>query len=147
MNKFDESNYLCPGTELNDEARMLGVISELGVVYLGKAVKLPLIFHQEAKSQSAEYSFRFISSCSKRECIRLKDDVCDVASSLSRLAQHSAVSADIPECGVQKKCFWFFQEGKSACKACKYVVSDVRQSHAMKFAIDIQFARNSKSAA
>lgn len=121
----------CPSTSVGNATVFLGMVTPRGeVAYLSPAVPVrpETLDALDRGDQPLEASYRFAGPCVTSRCGFWTGDRCGLG---ARLAETYAEVADpedspLPRCAVRATCRWFAEQGRSACAACRHVVTDTR---------------------
>jgi hypothetical protein len=79
------------------------------------------------QGRKPEARFRFAGPCHRNGCIQWTGEGCGVADAI--LYQIANVGVPLPEAlprwSIRPACRWFHQGGAAACRACRFVITDV----------------------
>jgi len=123
--KHDDKNdyFLCPSAPLTQNAFLFGVLDDQAKVKYTDHL-IPVTEELFENIDSPEKNFRFTMKCGDSACAQWENGKCSVASALK---ESDATNLDLKasKCAIKKACRWFTQEGISACRLCKFIVTDL----------------------
>lgn len=115
---------LCPSSRCEDGALLLGVVQGAGVAFLPEPLRVDARFDAIAREGRApERRFRFAGPCQEGRCRQWTGARCGVADRVVALMGPS--DAALPRCAIRASCRWWGQAGPPACRACRFVVTDL----------------------
>lgn len=123
--------YLCPSFSSQKDAKLLGVVNEDGIL---RILPSPLEIHEEFAIKCSENGFRpeerfrFVGLCAQSNCSNWSNNNCSVARKIAKVAIEENLDTSLPVCGIRPSCRWFAQEQASACRICKYIITDTKNS-------------------
>lgn len=122
---MDRVGKLCPSARCESGNRLLGIQTEGGG--LARFLPPPVIddtFVAAAQETGApERRFRFAGTCAESACHQWQSGGCSIARMASARSGDDAATS-LPPCHIRSACRWFGQEGRAACLACAFVVTD-----------------------
>jgi hypothetical protein len=120
-------DLLCPSAPCEEGASLIGVVLKDGTVgHLQHPLTVDDEFVREAsEGRTPEKRFRFSNTCRKSGCKQWEGGQCTVINRVIEMVSASPDTDGLPRCVLRSKCRWFDQAGKAACRACRYVVTDL----------------------
>jgi hypothetical protein len=127
------ADTLCPSGRARSGSILLAVIGSDGRAgYLNPRVTVDGEFvARVGQGRSPGKRFRFAEPCVEHGCARWDGTRCgvidDVLSGSHREATGETThSSPLPRCSIRAECRWFRQSGPAACRACPWVITDLR---------------------
>lgn len=128
----DPPKRMCPSTPVGNSTVFLGMITPAGrVAYITPAVPSENVLDtlpSDDAGGSLESRYRFAGPCVTSSCGFWNGDHCGLGARLA--ADHQKVAdpaeSELPKCAIRRDCRWFAEQGRSACAACSYVITDAR---------------------
>ena len=123
-----QPELLCPSARCEPGAVLLGIVGpDNRVGYVTPRLTVDEDFVAAAQSaRTPEKRLRFAQPCIESGC-RHWQGRCQVADGAVELDEAKAeASGPLPRCSIRPDCRWFAQLGARACRACPFVVTDVR---------------------
>lgn len=123
--------YLCPSFSSQKDAKLLGVLNKDGIIDI---LPRPLEIHDEFAKKCHENGFRpeemyrFVGLCARSNCSNWHNNNCSVATRIAKVAMEEKLEKDLPVCGIRPSCRWFAQEQSNACRICRFIVTDTKNS-------------------
>jgi len=124
-------NKLCPSSNCQDGALLLGVVLEgRKVALLNPPIPVNDEFVVSVKAVGdPELHYRFAGKCAKSGCSQWTGSSCGVMNTLSAMnASLDVTGIEIPECAIRPQCRWYSQDGARACVICPFVVTQAEKS-------------------
>jgi hypothetical protein len=117
---------MCPSSKAQIGAQLLGVRQEDGTVaILPQPLRIDESFIEKANEHAhAEQRFRFTNKCIASGCAQWTGSRCGVADRVQSLLEHLPINENIIACAIRPQCRWYLQNGKQACQACPFVITE-----------------------
>jgi hypothetical protein len=120
------ASRLCPSAPAIPGAVIIGTLQADGSLgYIRDRLAATQDFLDAAESTGpAAQRFRFGAPCQEGACKQWVDGECSLPGRIEHEISTSLPEPELlPKCSIRKQCRWFYQSGKSACKACQFVVT------------------------
>nr|MBB6141726.1 hypothetical protein [Mucilaginibacter sp. X5P1] len=127
-NKGKSKLFLCPSSAVSEGSRILGVKQQDGTIgILPIPIKLNHDFNQNCISQNINpiEHFRFVNNCIDSKCRQWINNKCSITAKALSVLNMIPIEEHLPKCGIRSDCRWYKQERASACKFCKYIITDM----------------------
>jgi hypothetical protein len=118
----------CPSSLGQVGSNLLGVVNPSGTVgFFEEAIEVTPEFLAEAgDEETIEKRFRFSNKCVQSGCKQWTGKECGVIKAVLAL-DNIPQKNDLPACNIRSTCRWYAQEGKTACNACRYVITNISE--------------------
>ena len=105
---------------------LLGVVqTDKTVTFLNTPIRTDKAFIEKVQAQGEpEKRFRFANKCAKSGCRQWDGSSCGVMNTLAVANRHLEGEAVLRPCIIRDSCRWFYQEGKTACTICPFVITN-----------------------
>ena len=131
----DDRAYLCPSSNCEEGAILLGIVAPSGVVgYVSPQTRVGPTFVRAAEAFEGarpEQRFRFAGRCIEGGCAQWTGSRCGVVDRVTTAREEAEVElpeGSLPRCTIRPSCRWFAQSGAEACRVCPYVITDSREA-------------------
>jgi hypothetical protein len=124
----DSSNeLLCPGGRCEPGSLLLGVVGHDGAVgYIRPPLDLDEVFLDRARAgRNPRARFRFAESCTMGACAHWSGEGCGLVEGIVNSPTDCDRSDGLPRCGIRPRCRWHAEQGRDACFACRFVVTEI----------------------
>lgn len=128
MKKESDKKVLCPSSNCEEGAILLGIVNDKGQInFLKERFVIDNDFIEKAESDTTpESRFRFSKKCHKSGCAQWTGKECGVINDVIFLSTNLTPRKTLPQCSIRSQCRWYTQKGEEACKVCHYVITDTR---------------------
>ncbi len=121
------SPALCPSAQPDMAgAIVIGVVVGTPQAPRARPLQHPLAVTPEllalAEPATPTEVFRFAAPCLESGCRHFAENTCHLAENVVRLVP--SVGGALPACDIRRRCRWFAQEGREACRRCPQIVPD-----------------------
>ncbi len=119
---------LCPSARCKTGNTIFGMLTDKGsVAFLRDKLTATESFVEATKNGSKpESRFRFSDKCYESACEKWNGQNCSVAKIAAELSISDVrlLEESVPSCAIREHCRWFYERGDSACKACRWLITE-----------------------
>lgn len=123
----EDDSTLCPSSRPEIDNSVVfgiveGTVEEPRVAYLEEVQHYTTNLLEPSSNINPTEVLRFASPCAGNNCLHFDGLNCKLGKRIVHLLP--AVVESLPPCRIRPNCFWWKQDGKSACIRCPQIVSE-----------------------
>ncbi|WP_233563138.1 MULTISPECIES: hypothetical protein [Micromonospora] len=129
VHRPDPPERMCPSTPAANATVFLGMITPAGqVAYVTPQLPADVALATADPDRPVESQLRLAGPCVTTSCGFWTGAHCGLGERLAASYQETTgeTEAELPRCAIRRSCRWYAEQGRSACAACSYVVTDAR---------------------